>query len=826
MDYIGRKYKDAQLMARKIVFIKKGNYLNQVPDFIMDRISYMPTITKWFKLGGFRANSNRASTLNHVRSAVNDWIRGTIGTGSDAVYALIRKDGFTSVFYGSNNNETESIFKANISECDICESNLSETTFRVNGLFMGTLSSSKIADALIASTIQDFYVACIFTPVADSDVCSIIENDKKYINILDSYKTFQRIYGNSSRRTENIPITSVLQAINVLKEETEYLENNIGKGFVRAMLRYGAKSELDFSNLTSIINSCFMSEEGRGFEPIRSFRLANECTQIKDYIMVPYARINNADFTGNIHSLTLQHSDCIASFCTPPLLSCDGYYVKNYCVNEDSIEDFSIPQKVEEKSIKIGKVYNSNEQAGLPISQLNKHTFVMGSTGTGKTTTVKTILCELYDKGIPFTVIEAAKKEYYTLISKIPELQVYTPGTDGRALSINPLQPEDGVLIENHIAAVVRALLSSMGGEHPIPEAFNGLLKETYYEFGWEYGMMAYTDEYKPFPTFEDVFKNIDHYIENHAKYGAEVRQNLTAALSLRTETMKDGALGYMFSNHNGLMSADLLGKPCVIELSDFSEESVSFFMNILLFRFQCYLSRKPESNELRRVIVVEEAHNVFKKTISEENGRAICNNYFDKMLAEIRSSGTGLIISDQRPHILSEAIMENTAIKIIHGLDRENRDCAGRAVDLTDFQIKKLGEFNPGECLISIRGKYALQHTQIHQMENNEESFNAACHICVNRFRCKSAAINKMIGLMDEDLIQFHVKRIMSNPYNPGILETNITDMLKAFNVTASGGTKICFLGEVLRRYSSSSVQEQRVIVNSYNKIMKRRST
>lgn len=824
MDYIGKKYKDAQLIAEKIIMLKKGNCLDQVgsSNLRLDCNSYVPIITKWFRLDGFRMNSDKASTMNHIRNAVSGWIRGTTGTGSDAAYAILRQNSYTSVFYGSNCNETDAIFRSNVSECSIQSADFSNLTFEVNGLFTGTLSSLGTADALISSSVQDFYVECVFTPVADSDVCKIIENNKKYVNILDDYKSFQRNYGNLSKRTETIPVASVIQAVDVLKEEIEYLECNMGRGFVRAMVRYGTKTERDFNTISSIINSGFTHENGKGVEPVRMFRLEGKCSNMKDYLMVPYARINNADFVGNVHSLSLQHNDCITSFCTPSLLSCDGYYVKNYSVDEDSVEDFTVPESIKGESIRIGNIFNSQEYVMIPISEMIKHSFITGSTGTGKTTTVKAILCELYEKGIPFTVIEAAKKEYFTLFEKIPELQVYTPGTDGRALLINPLQPEDGVLIENHVSAVVRALLASTGGEHPIPEAFNGLLKQTYNEFGWEYGMLAYTDEYKPFPTFADVLKNVDRYIENHAKYGAEVRQNLTAALNIRTETMNDGALGHLFSDSFGLMSEDLLGKPCIIELSDFSEESVTFLMNILLFRFQCYLSKKTESSELRRVIVVEEAHNVFKKTISEDNGRALSNNYFDKMLAEIRSSGTGLLISDQRPSILSEAIMENTAIKIVHGLDTDNRDYVGHAINMSDFQIKKIGEFNHGECLVSIRGKYGVQHAQIKQIKGTEGKINPACHICASRFRCKSAAVTQMIESMDEKLIDFHVKRIMSNPYNPGILERNITDMLKGLNVMASDGTKICFVGNIIQRYSNSSVQEKRIITNTYYRYLK----
>lgn len=79
------------------------------------------------------------------------------------------------------------------------------------------------------------------------------------------------------------------------------------------------------------------------------------------------------------------------------------------------------------------------------------------------------------------------------------------------------------MLIENHADTVVRAIAAATGAEHPIPEAFNGLLKCTYQRFGWEFGTMAYEDHNKPFPTFTDVLADVDSYIATSAQYGPEV---------------------------------------------------------------------------------------------------------------------------------------------------------------------------------------------------------------------------------------------------------------------------------------------------------------
>ena len=485
---------------------------------------------------------------------------------------------------------------------------------------------------------------------------------------------------------------------------------------------------------------------------------------------------------------------------------------------------FPLTAPIRAAGVEIGNVCNSSYKAVIPYSSLHSHAFISGATESGKTTTVKKILLELHSTGIPFTVIEAAKKEYFSLAGNIPELKVYTPGNDGLKLGFNPLQPEDGVLIENHVAAVVRALIAATGGEHPIPEAYDGLLKQTYQKFGWQYGMMAFSDENRPFPTFQDVFDNVDSYIAEHARYGPEVRQNLTAALTLRTENMRSGAMGGLFYKSAGLQAKELLETPCVIELADFSPQSAAFIMNILLFKFQSYLSRMPECAQLKRIIVVEEAHNIFKRTLCEDSGRALNNEYFDKMLSEIRSSGTGLILSDQRPSIMSEAVMANTSVKITHSLvDENDRKTVGAPSNLSSFQMTKLGEFKPGECAVAVRGYQGVQYVRV-EKAHESNSLNSSCHICAVRFRCRRVAVRQMLTEMDASLINFHISKIQANPYNIPLLERYISNMLQDLNVSASDSTKICLLGEILDNYGSSSDQERRIITNLYSNYLRRR--
>lgn len=246
--------------------------------------------------------------------------------------------------------------------------------------------------------------------------------------------------------------------------------------------------------------------------------------------------------------------------------------------------------------------------------------------------------------------------------------------------------------------------------------------------------------------------------------------------------------------------------------------------MNMLLFKFQSYLARQPECGKLKRVIVVEEAHNVFRKTLSEDSGRALNNDYFDKMLAEIRSSGTGLILSDQRPSILSEAVLANTSVKIIHGLTANvDREAVGLSCGLSEFQTKKLREFQAGECLAAVRGSHGVQHIMVDAAGAGKD-FHAACTVCTNRFRCRRAAVQNLLEKVDARKAAFHISKIQANPYNIPQLEGNISNMLQDFRIAAADATKLCLLGEILQTYGTSSFQENRIIVTAYAGYLQRR--
>ena len=80
------------------------------------------------------------------------------------------------------------------------------------------------------------------------------------------------------------------------------------------------------------------------------------------------------------------------------------------------------------------------------------------------------------------------------------------------------------------------------------------------------------------------------------------------------------------------------------------------------------------------------------------------------------------------------------------------------------------------------------------------------------------------MIEDADSTIIDYHVSKIISNPYNTAVLAKNIDSMMNNLNVIASNSTKICFLGAVLSGFSNASEQDNRIITNTYRKYLNER--
>ena len=114
--------------------------------------------------------------------------------------------------------------------------------------------------------------------------------------------------------------------------------------------------------------------------------------------------------------------------------------------------DFDVTQEpaaAGRETIAVGEVLDrSRRPAGpllLPLDSVNRHVFVCGATGTGKSQTVRALLESATRAGIPWLVVEPAKAEYRLMAARLAgtaEVVRIRPGdSDAIAAGLNPLEP-------------------------------------------------------------------------------------------------------------------------------------------------------------------------------------------------------------------------------------------------------------------------------------------------------------------------------------------------------------------------------------------------
>lgn len=801
-------------VAKNVLSMSYNSFLDSA-SFADIGIGHRMSVFRWFKLDGYRALKDADETKALMKRATKEWITGNIDYQKESVFLMVKDGERGGIYFGSNGCHIYNTFIVDLPEAEYSGAAPLQMNTSYNGYALGSMNSEVLSDTIQDLDIDGIYVACMIIPIIPREIEDSLNKICECETYLNPYRSFKRIYGSSTRQEKEIENTEIVRALEKLAEKREFLKRNRNVGAVRTILKFGAKSESDLNRLMNAIRGCIIPTYDEYQEPLRILTDIYDERSWEEHLYIPDIRVPGMD--ERICLLSMQSVDSTAGLCSSPLRSGRCLFVKNYNTDENSKRLF------EGAPVKAGGIYigrdQANEKISIPADILCCHAAVFGSAGGGKTTTVKRMIKGLYECHVPVLVIEAAKKEYFELGSMIKELNVYTPGMDGKRLIINPLEPEEGTFIENQVDMLVRAVAAAHGNEHPIPEAFEGLLKLTYEKAGWSYGMIAYEDPAKPFPTFADVYANIDEYVRDHAHYGAEVRQNLIAALTIRSENLYSGALGQVFGKAHGMMAKELLNGYTVLELDDFSESATTFLMNVIMYKLKSYLSKRQKTSELRRVIVIEEAHNIFRNTRPNEADRDINNQYFERMLSEIRASGTGLIISDQRPSVLSEAVIANSAVKMIHAMEeRSDRDVISSALDMSEIQNKRLRELVPGECIMSLRGSFGLHDVFVDKPAENTVS-NVFCNMCSSRFNCRKEAVKNILDGINVAQMDYHISRLMSCPYNPDFVRRTVNSFMDDLGIQENRNLRCCLLGEMLAGHSKDPIptEVKRMIVNSY---------
>ena len=367
----------------------------------------------------------------------------------------------------------------------------------------------------------------------------------------------------------------------------------------------------------------------------------------------------------------------------------------------------------EEKHIELGVVSHFGQDTDTKVElnqeSLSMHTFITGSTGSGKSNTVYQILSELLKNKVRFLVIEPAKGEYKNVFGGRSDVSVY--GTNpliSELLRINPFSFPKEVHIYEHLDRLVEIFNVCWPMYAAMPAVLKDAIERSYVNAGWDLRKSRNKYDERLFPNFIDVLQQIDEVMDM-SQYSSDNKGDYKGALSTRLRSLTNGINGLVFTADE-IPAEDLFDKNVIIDLSRVgSSETKSLIMGLLVMKLQEHRIAACDGMNvaLNHVTVLEEAHNLLKRTSTEQysEGANLLGKSVEMLtnaIAEMRTYGEGFIIADQSPGMLDMAVIRNTNTKIIMRLpEYSDRELVGRAAGLKDEQIVELSKLNKGVAAI-----------------------------------------------------------------------------------------------------------------------------
>lgn len=362
-----------------------------------------------------------------------------------------------------------------------------------------------------------------------------------------------------------------------------------------------------------------------------------------------------------------------------------------------------------ESEIKLGHVFHMNRmentEVALSKQSLASHTFITGSTGSGKSNTVYQMIERARKQGVKFLVVEPAKGEYKNVFGHRNDVTVL--GTNplvSQLLRINPFSFPKNIHVLEHMDRLVEIFNVCWPMYAAMPAVLKSAVEKSYVDCGWNLVKSQNKYDEELYPTFADVARNVKSIIDS-SEYDAENKRAYKGSLLTRLESLCNGINGMIFVSDE-ISATQLFDENVIVDLSRVgSSETKSLIMGMLVLKLQEY--RMSQANgmnaDLKHITVLEEAHNLLRRTSSERSsegsnllGKSV--EMLSNAIAEMRTYGEGFIIVDQAPGLMDMSVIRNTNTKIILRLpDQTDRELVGRAANLNEDQITELAKLPCG---------------------------------------------------------------------------------------------------------------------------------
>lgn len=350
----------------------------------------------------------------------------------------------------------------------------------------------------------------------------------------------------------------------------------------------------------------------------------------------------------------------------------------------NTLPPFRIPiiENKESDTITLGKIITQygEEEYDYKVTKrtLSRHLVCIGITGSGKTTTVATILNNIF-KDVNYIVLDF-HNEYRGLLHNYDI--IIRPGVDDE-YAINPLKPLEGIDINEHVAIVTDIFADTYSFTHPQSYIFKLVLEGT-------------INNYRAIGENEP---NIDAFIKLLERHPLKSYYEMETKMALmrRLKPLSEGQARKAFIGDKYLRIDEVLNRNVLVELGGLREIKLRQIYSQLLLK-QIYDYRTLMGpNELRHIIVIEEASYLVpyrrdfdKPTIAE------------RMVNEMRKFGESIFLITQFPTQIPKDTIKNAGLILIHRLTGlEDLRLLQSILPLTNEQLEYLKRMETGTCVV-----------------------------------------------------------------------------------------------------------------------------
>jgi len=377
--------------------------------------------------------------------------------------------------------------------------------------------------------------------------------------------------------------------------------------------------------------------------------------------------------------------------------------------------------------IELGKLVQSGQEidnmfVSINKDDLNKHIFVTGVTGSGKTTTCQNLLI---DSKLPFCVIEPAKTEYRILKSNFEDLLVFALGKEKiTPFRLNPFEFFEHESITSHVEMIKASIESAFDMEAAIPQIIETALYQCYEDCGWDIvddTNSLYDNPFSPgvhsFPTLSELIDKTKDVVKSQG-FDDRLRDEYIGSINARLMGLLAGSKGLMLNTYRSVNFRDLLHKHVIFELEELrSTEEKSLIMGFIISNMmEAIRAEFNDNTSFKHLTIIEEAHRLLSKyqpgdSMTKKQGVEM----FSNMLAEVRKYGESLIIVDQIPSKLAMDVLKNTNTKIVHRIfAQDDKESIGNTMAMSDEQKNFLSSLCAGRAIVFSQGWDKPIQTQI----------------------------------------------------------------------------------------------------------------